>query len=175
MAVQFHVAHSSIVKGAGVLAGVPYNCAEQSASRATTNCMKPDAANPPPDPEHLKNITDALARHEGAMDDVRKLENARVWLFSGRRDKIVHTPVMEALRDYYAYYIPADRIVWRNDIDAGHAMMTMDYGGGLRRQQRAVAGRLRFRRRESASRTDLRPHGRAGRAGGGQICRIRPE
>jgi hypothetical protein len=49
MAVQFHVAYSGIVRGVGVIAGGPYNCAENSASKATQNCMKPDASHPAPD------------------------------------------------------------------------------------------------------------------------------
>jgi hypothetical protein len=34
LAVQFHVAHSNIVRGAGIIAGGPYYCAENSSSRA---------------------------------------------------------------------------------------------------------------------------------------------
>jgi hypothetical protein len=36
MAVQFQVAHSKLVRGAGVIAGGPYNCAEGSIRRALT-------------------------------------------------------------------------------------------------------------------------------------------
>lgn len=127
MALQFHVAHSGIVKGAGIIAGVPYDCAEQSSNRATKNCMKPDAAHPAPDPAHLKEITDALAR-SGAVDDVANLSSARVWLFSGRKDEVVLPAVMDATRGYYGLYVPSERIIYRNDIDAGHAMVTEDYG-----------------------------------------------
>jgi len=38
MAVQFHVAHSAIVKGAGVIAGGPYFCAKDDQNIATTVC-----------------------------------------------------------------------------------------------------------------------------------------
>lgn len=127
MALQFHVAHSGLVKGAGIIAGVPYDCAEQSSNRATRNCMKPDAAHPVPDPAHLKDITDSLAR-SGAIDDVANLNDATVWLFSGRKDEVVLPAVMDATRDYYANYVPPDHLVYRNDIGAGHAMVTDDYG-----------------------------------------------
>jgi hypothetical protein len=53
MAVQFHVAYSSIVKGVGVIAGGPYNCAENSAWRAIRNCMNPGPSDPVPDVQHL--------------------------------------------------------------------------------------------------------------------------
>ncbi len=129
MAVQFHVAHSGIVKGAGVVAGIPYDCAENSSSRATQNCMKPTADHPAPDLAHLKDITDGLAR-SGAVDDVTNLRNSRVWLFSGQADQVVATPVMDIVRDYYARYLPNDdQVVYRKDLKAGHAMITDDYGG----------------------------------------------
>ncbi len=127
MALQFHIVHSSIVKGAGIVAGIPYDCAEQSSNRATHNCMKPNSDYPAPDPAHLKGITDALAR-AGAVDDVANLKKARVWLFSGKKDEVVLPPVMEAVYGYYSLYMPSDRIAYRNDIEAGHAMVTEDYG-----------------------------------------------
>ena len=38
MAVQFDVAFSSILRGAGIVAGGPYYCAQNSATIATTTC-----------------------------------------------------------------------------------------------------------------------------------------
>jgi len=127
MAVQFHVAHSSIVKGAGVIAGVPFDCAEQSSVRATRNCMQPNETYPLPNLAHLKELTDGFAG-SGAIDDVANLKDSKVWLFSGRADRIVLTSVMDAVRDYYGLYLPAENIAYRKDLDAGHAMVTDDYG-----------------------------------------------
>ncbi len=42
MAVQFHVAHSSLVNGVGVVAAGPYYCAENSLRHALGRCMKGD-------------------------------------------------------------------------------------------------------------------------------------
>lgn len=128
MAVQFHIAHSGIVKGAGIIAGSPYYCAENSATRATLNCMRPDTDHPVPAPAHLHGITANLAR-SGAVDDLANLQNSRVWLFSGQSDKIVETPVMNAVRGYYEMLLLDDRIAYRTDLNAGHAMVTTDYGG----------------------------------------------
>lgn len=99
----------------------------QSSYRATHNCMKPDSNSPVPDPAHLKVITDALAR-AGTVDELANLKNSRVWLFSGTMDDTVLRPVLDAVRDYYSLYMPSDRIVYRNDIGAGHVMVTEDYG-----------------------------------------------
>src|SRR4051812_33448271 len=41
MAVQFHVAHSSTVKGVAAIAGGPYYCAQGSLWTAYYNCMTP--------------------------------------------------------------------------------------------------------------------------------------
>src|SRR6188472_2485611 len=43
MAVQFHVAHSALVHGAGVIAAGPYYCAENSMRHALGRCMKGDS------------------------------------------------------------------------------------------------------------------------------------
>src|SRR5262249_5823096 len=53
MAVQFHVAYSSLVSGVGVIAGGPYNCADRSLWRATHHCMHPDPFNPVPEVHYL--------------------------------------------------------------------------------------------------------------------------
>lgn len=63
------------------------------------------------------------------MDNPAHLQNSRVWLFSGKADQVVKTPAMEAVRAYYGFYLRDDRIAWRDDLDAGHAMLTETYGG----------------------------------------------
>jgi pimeloyl-ACP methyl ester carboxylesterase len=42
MAVQFHVAHSALVRGAGIVAAGPYLCAEGSLRHALGRCMQGD-------------------------------------------------------------------------------------------------------------------------------------
>ena len=47
MATQFHVAHSGIVRGAGMIAGGPWGCARDSLNTGLSECMKdasPDVA-----------------------------------------------------------------------------------------------------------------------------------
>jgi poly(3-hydroxybutyrate) depolymerase len=128
MAVQFHVAHSAQVTGAAVLAAGPYYCAEGSAWAARYNCMKPGMWTPLPDVGTLVAITRTLAA-AGQVDPVAGLRHARVWLFSGRRDETVRREVTEALRRYYAAFVPAAQIAFVDAVPAGHAMVTADYGG----------------------------------------------
>lgn len=113
MAVQFHVAYSSIVKGAGIIAGGPYFCAQDSQDTATCVCscvcFPPNTCQPGkvgdsvPD---LIKITDQNA-NQGTIDPTSNLSNARVWMFSGSVDSIVPTLVMDALERYYKHYISA--------------------------------------------------------------------
>jgi poly(3-hydroxybutyrate) depolymerase len=127
MAVQFHVAHSRIVDGAGVLAAGPYYCAQASAWTARFNCMKPGTWTPLPQVPALVAATRALAAG-GQIDPVADLGADRVWLFSGKRDDTVRREVTEALQRYYASLLPAAQVAFVADVDAGHAMVTSDYG-----------------------------------------------
>jgi poly(3-hydroxybutyrate) depolymerase len=128
MAVQFHVAHSALVRGVGALASGPYYCAQGSLRTAWYNCMKPSSWTPVPAPEVLKSQTDALARAE-AIDATSHLASARVWLLSGSLDETVSPSLVEALRRYYAGYVDPTRIRYVGDIPAGHGMITNNFGG----------------------------------------------
>jgi poly(3-hydroxybutyrate) depolymerase len=127
MAVQFHIAHSLRVDGAGILAAGPYYCAQGSAWAARYNCMTPGAWTPLPDPAVLQAATRALAS-AGHIDPVAGLRADRVWLFSGSRDTVVRREVTEALRNYYTALLPHSQVAFVADVAAGHAMVTLDYG-----------------------------------------------
>ena len=101
MAVQFHVARSGRVKGAGVIAGGPYYCAQGSVWFAYYNCMTPATWAPLPDVATLKAQAEGLAR-AGRIDPVGNLAAARAWLFAGARDRTVLPEVVHALKDFYA-------------------------------------------------------------------------
>src|SRR4249919_2672354 len=62
MAVQLHVAHSSTVKGAGVLAGGPYYCAQGNLWASFYSCTSPTAWAPVPSVELLRADAEILAR-----------------------------------------------------------------------------------------------------------------
>ena len=132
MAVQFHVAHSSIMKGVGVIAGGPYFCAKDNQTTATAVCSCTgfgachvgDAIRLVPD---LVQATNQNAQ-QGAIDPTSHLSSSRVWLFSGTLDSVVPPPVMDALETYYRAYVPAAGIRFKKDIPAEHAMPTGSFG-----------------------------------------------
>jgi poly(3-hydroxybutyrate) depolymerase len=128
MAVQLHVAHSGTVKGAGVIAGGPFYCAQGSLWAALNNCTTPTGWAPVPPVELLRTDAQVLARG-GMVDPVSNLAATRVWLFAGTHDRVVEPPVVEATRAFYALFKPPPgSIVLVADKPAGHGMITADAG-----------------------------------------------
>jgi poly(3-hydroxybutyrate) depolymerase len=123
MAVQFHVAHSARVRGAGVLAGGPYYCAQGSALRALSSCMSPNFFMPPPKPDALRAEVDKQAA-AGQIDAPDNLRGSRVWLLSGGRDALVKSAVVDATRAFYLQWLPESAIVHERLPNAGHAMIS---------------------------------------------------
>jgi len=124
MAVQFEVAYSQIVRGAGILAGGPYFCAEGSVGRALANCMEPNAKETPPTPKETLKTMAQLAE-AGKIDPVKNLRDDRVWLLSGGNDKTVAPAVMDALAAFYREALPEDALRYVKVPDAGHAMLSL--------------------------------------------------
>jgi poly(3-hydroxybutyrate) depolymerase len=131
MAGQFAVAYSSVVRGAGIVAGGPYYCAGYAGrspfipylSNAMSGCMNPaDSGADLPDPAFLWQRTRDFAR-AGLIDDVANLRGQSVFLFSGSRDHTVTTPVVDQVRNFYTL-AGAARLQYRNDVPAGHGMVT---------------------------------------------------
>ena len=126
MAVQLHVAYSATFgKGAGVIAGGPFNCAEGSVLNALTRCLGSSAI-PVGD---LIALTDKWAK-EGLIDPTANLAASKVYLFSMANDSAVKEATTTALQAYYANYLPAGNMVHKKDIPADHGFVTDDTGAG---------------------------------------------
>ncbi|MCL2590801.1 MAG: poly(3-hydroxybutyrate) depolymerase [Betaproteobacteria bacterium] len=128
MAVQFHVVHSARVRGAGILAGGPYYCAMGSALKALTSCMSPNFLAFLPKPDELRAEADKQAK-ANHIDPPEGLRSSRVWLFSGGRDTIVKSAVVDAVHMFYLQWLPESAIVHESLPDAGHAMIVPSAGG----------------------------------------------
>jgi hypothetical protein len=137
MAVQFSVAYSSSLKGAGIVAGGPYYCARGDVGTATSKCsctglnffpfsfcqVAPGGTNV----NQLIAITDQNAK-EGSIDPTANLAGHKIWMFSGAIDSVVPPPVMDDLHAYYRHYIGNANIRYRKDIRAEHAFPTDSFG-----------------------------------------------
>jgi len=125
MAAQLHVAYSATFqKGAGIVAGGPFYCAEGSIVNATGRCMTSPSGIPT---SSLVSTTNNWAS-QGSIDPVVNLQGSKVYLFSGSIDSTVKPGVMDALKTYYSSFVPAANVVYKKDIAAEHAMITDDFG-----------------------------------------------
>ena len=122
MAGQFHVAHSALVKGAGILAAGPYLCAEGSIRHGLGRCMKGDEEIPT---ARLLESTSQLAL-DGAIDPISELATDRVWIFHGAADTIVRTPVVDALEAFYLALVEPRQVVRVEHPQAGHTFPARD-------------------------------------------------
>ncbi|MEP7155726.1 MAG: PHB depolymerase family esterase [Betaproteobacteria bacterium] len=124
MAVQLHVAYSSVFrKGAGVVAGGPYNCAESSVLSAISRCLGKSSI-PVAD---LVKTTNEWAK-AGAIDATSNLAASKVYIFTGAKDSVVGQSTSTDLQAYYLNYLPPANVVLKKDIEAEHAVVTDDYG-----------------------------------------------
>jgi hypothetical protein len=125
MAVQVHVAFSSLLKGAGVVAGGPFFCSNADIEIALTACMRV--------PEmivlsELYFITSEFESH-GYIDKLDNLKNDKVWMFSGTKDTEVYQGVMKKLNEYYGHYITdTSNLVTLFNYSAEHSFVTNNYG-----------------------------------------------
>jgi hypothetical protein len=128
MTVQFGVAYASLVRGVGVIAGGPYDCAQGNTTKATRVCTCIfGCATEQIDVPKLVETTRANAA-KGEIDDPSNMKRHRVWMFSGTRDALVPQPKMDALAAYYADFIDPGQIAYKKDLAAGHGMPTTSYG-----------------------------------------------
>lgn len=129
MAVQMHVAHSSIMYGVGVIAGVAYDCADSSLPFVLqrlglgASCM--DGSVDYASASIAR--TDAAAINSNAIDATANLGRQKVWLFSGYNDGLVRRGAMNAVAEYYQHYSPGN-VFYKTNNHAPHALITDDYG-----------------------------------------------
>ena len=123
---QFHVAFSSQVSGAAILAGGPYYCARGNMMDALNRCM--DTANGAPRVEDSRREAARLER-EGLIDATVNLADAKVYLLSGTADRTVLPVMTQRLRDLYsAWGVKAGNLTVVDRLSVGHAFPTEDFG-----------------------------------------------
>ncbi|KAG2392922.1 hypothetical protein C9374_009499 [Naegleria lovaniensis] len=124
MAVQFQVAFSKSIVGAGVVAGGPFFCSMGNVLIALNQCMRiPELI----DLALMNDIIQGMSM-ENLIDDTSNLRNHRMYLFSGLEDAMVVQGVMRKLQTQLTQYFNMSRIVSDWNVPAEHAMITNDYG-----------------------------------------------
>ena len=135
MSVQFQIAHSAIVRGAGIVAAGPYNCAQNNVVTATTKCtctgepllsceVTSSSAEVPALVASTKRLFDARL-----IDDPANVAGQRAVTIAGRKDPLVPTPIAGQLTDYYAALgLPPQNLSAVTLDNAGHTMPTPAFG-----------------------------------------------
>lgn len=133
MAVQFHVAFSSTIVGAGVIAGNPYYCARGNRSFIFQwyyihQCMNPSFWMPNPNAQ-------ALVKHAQEFADTNKIDNLnnvrydKIYIFSGKNDIVVSQPVVDRVKEFYRLAgVRENNIKYVNTLNSGHSFVTENYG-----------------------------------------------
>jgi len=151
MAAQFQVAHSSIVKGAGIVAGGPFYCSQDSVVTATTRCSCTGEPYLPCAVSANSADVPALLAATGSMfkrqliDDPANLQAQRIISVSGGKDALVPKPIAAQLADYYrGAGVPAQNISRVTLDNAGHTLPTTDFGTACTLTEEPYLGRCGF-------------------------------
>jgi poly(3-hydroxybutyrate) depolymerase len=139
MANQLHIAHSTGIMGAGMIAGGLYGCAADSvtedgvfalASLAVGPCMSVPTLLRPVD--FYARLTADLAA-KGWIDPPSNLTRSRVYMFTGQADKVVSSKAVELGTSLYRTLgVPASQVKFRDQdlpgAGAGHSWVTKNFG-----------------------------------------------
>lgn len=134
MSVQFGFAHSSIIKGVGVVAGGPYYCAQGNVMTAIDVCTCTS-----PLPAMCHNVADATKVSSlvtkvqqfakgNKIDDPANVRKQKIYLYGGAKDVIVPPPVFGDLQSFYGKFVDPANIKVVSNSQANHTMPTPDYG-----------------------------------------------
>jgi hypothetical protein len=125
MAQQFHVAHSKSVIGAGIIAGGPFFCARGNLANICSCANLNNCFSAPANISASIDSTQKEAAHN-RIDNPKNMKTSRVWLFSGRKDTMIPTAVMDTVKEYYQAYLPEQNINYVINEHAAHAMISVD-------------------------------------------------
>lgn len=126
MAVQYQVAFSATVKGAGVVAGGPYYCA--AGNMLDTGICMGQVPLVAPNAALMVGAAKEFAA-TGQIDPLSNLKKGRVYVFSGTADTIVRQPAVDATVSFYQQAgVPAANLLYVNNVPAGHAVITPAFG-----------------------------------------------
>ena len=135
MTVQLHLAHSSSFMGAGVIAGGPFRCAESYRAAAFLAedayvqnalyiCMNPLVPQTGPNAERLAEVARETA-DANEIDPIEHLADHRVYIFTGSKDEVVYSDVVQRTRRFYELLgVRPDRIAYHDHVPAGHSIIT---------------------------------------------------
>jgi poly(3-hydroxybutyrate) depolymerase len=126
MAEQAQLAYPEIFHGAALIAGGPYDCAQDSVATAVTTCMK---GSPAPDPAALARLAQERAA-KGEIGPLNKLAGGKVYILHGKQDPVIAESVAHATVDFYAALkaavpvLSSLTVTWDGSHDFSHTFPT---------------------------------------------------
>lgn len=141
MAHQVHLAYSTRIAGAGLIAGGPYACAAGQLDRALKICTQ--TVDSGPDVSSLIERAQSRAQ-SGAIDPLTGLAGDRIWTFHGEADTTVVTQVSAAIAPLYAGLSDAVDVVENTRPGIAHTFPTDAYGGECDKSDAPYLGRCDF-------------------------------
>lgn len=127
MAVQYQVAYSASVSGAGVVAGGPYYCAAGLLLTYSGICMGlvPFVS---PNADLMVRAAQFFAA-SGLIDPISNLQKDRVYVFSGTMDTVVHQSAVNATAAFFkGVGVPKENLLYVKTVPSGHALLTPAFG-----------------------------------------------
>ena len=129
MAVQLETAFSSAIAGAGIVAGGPYGCAEDSVYTAVYGCLVPPIWMSWWPGTNAEVTLRTIKRLEGKIDPTAGLVADRIYLYHGQSDDTVRRNSMDVLKEVYGKLnVPDANIRYVTDIDSGHGFLVEEGG-----------------------------------------------
>ncbi len=126
MAQQLHIAYGDRFAGAGLVAGVPYGCAEGDLGLALGRCTGKEGG-PLPVEDYLANIGAGGA--DGTVAGAAAFSIDRAWVFHGVSDAAVGEAVTAAAAAVYESLLAPGNLRYVNDVPAAHVFPTLEAGG----------------------------------------------
>ncbi len=141
MAHQVHLAYSSRIHGAGLIAGGPYACAADQLDRALKLCTQ--TLDEGPDVASLadKAKSRAAAKH---IDPLDGLAEDRVWIFHGDADTTVAEAVTAATAPLYSALSSRVRLQEVRRAGVAHSFPTLSHGADCGTTQSPFLGNCSF-------------------------------
>ena len=151
MAVQFQIAHSVTVKGAGIVAGGPYFCSRDDVLTAVSKCSctgEPNVAcqvsETSGDVPGLVAATRELA-NQGRIDPTSHVANQRIMTLAGAKDTLVPPPIARQLSAFYgALGLPTANLSAITLPNAAHTMPTPSFGAACGKEEAPYIGKCGF-------------------------------
>lgn len=118
-AVQLQVAYADLFRGAGVIAGGPFGCAEGQIWRAIGLCMR--------EPEKISGSSlrerYRMLAKQGLVSPETEIAKAKVYVFAGAKDTVVRPAAGEKTAEFFTAL--GARVEKANDLPAGHGFPTL--------------------------------------------------